>query len=160
MQELAYKTNTVIFIIPIYSGAILLSLVLLNIHVDVINIVIGIIFAIFGFFLHYFMDLAIVWMAFWMTDVWCFEHVKRIAFNILGGRRFPLDLLSASLRTVAEFLPFKFFYFVPISYFVGTRSSEFILKDILSLICWSLVFIAISIFLWRKGIKKYEAYGN
>jgi len=113
-----------------------------------------------SFVLHFFMDLSITWLAFWLDDVWAFRHIKQIFFKIMGGVGFPFDLLPSFWQLIFNRLPFKFFYYVPISYLLKRRSIDFLPYDLLQILLWMVLFIIIGSFLWKKGLKKYGAYGN
>jgi ABC-2 type transport system permease protein len=110
--------------------------------------------------LHFALDLAIAHLAFWVVDTWAFQHLKNITFSMVGGFNFPYDILSKNVRIIFEFLPFKFFYYTPISYILGIRSGVTALtQDLLQMILWTMLFIVIASLLWKKGLQKYGAYG-
>ncbi|MBN2016501.1 ABC-2 family transporter protein [Candidatus Dojkabacteria bacterium] len=161
-EMIARKIHTLVLILPIYLIIIVTySKLLPSSEFKFYNILLALAFASGGFLLHFIMDLFISWLAFWVTDVWSFRHFKYILFSVFGGLSFPFDLLPANIRTIFENLPFKYFYYVPISYFSGSRNiQENILSDLAGILLWLLIFFISGLILWKKGIKKYEAFGN
>lgn len=160
-QEIAYKLNYIATIAPVYA-LITIALFFTSpiFSINLATIILGILFCGLGFFLHVFFDFMLSWGAFWLTDIWCFRHVKKIFFSIFGGRRFPLDFFTGNLYLLMEFLPFKFIFFLPLTYFLGLRKSTSIAPDLVSWLLWSTAFLFAGYVLWRKGVKKYEAFGS
>lgn len=115
---------------------------------------------VFGFLLHFLIDLSLCWWAFWIGDIWAFKHLKRILFLAFGGISFPINIVSGRLRSIIELLPFKYMYYIPNTYLLGKREIYNLPIDILGIIIWSLIFILINNILWSSGVKKYEAYGG
>jgi ABC-2 type transport system permease protein len=124
------------------------------------NILLGLVVCVFSFMLHFVIDLCMSYLAFWMDDIWSFEHLKLVALMIFGGMTFPLSLLTGKLQWFFSFLPFRFIYFFPISVIQGMVSIDKLATEIFTIIAWTLFFYIISRFLWREGLKKYGAYGN
>lgn len=160
-REFAYKLQYLLAVGPVYILAIIgIFSFYYSSTINPTSIFLALLFVIFGFLFHIIFDLAISWCAFWTTDVWCFKHIKKIFFSVCGGRRFPIDFFSGSLLLAMEIMPFKFIYFIPLSYFLGIRKTQMVLIDTISVVTWSAFFASVGIILWKKGIKKYEAYGN
>lgn len=114
-----------------------------------------------AFLLHFILDLLIAFWAFWTDHIWAFKHTKIILFGIIGGASFPLDFLSGRLASVAHFLPFRFFYYVPISYLLGKRSGiGDAFADGLLIVFWIGALALCAAFAWRMGLQRYDAYGN
>lgn len=161
IETITDKFHNLITLTPIYL--VIFVLYFLNVDNDKITLA-GIISSLFiascAIFLHFALDMAIAHLAFWVVDTWAFQHLKNITFTMIGGQNFPYDILSRNLRVVFEFLPFKFFYYTPISYLLGLRSGiHAISQDILQMTLWTMFFIVIASILWKKGLQKYGAYG-
>ena len=160
-NALATKIYYFVFITPIYLSVLLIYLLSnQNQLISLGGILISLIFVLLAFVLHFFMDLALAFTAFWIDDVWSFRHVKEIFFGIFGGQTFPFNFLSSNLRKIFEFLPFKFFYYVPVAYLLGTRATDFIINDVLTVFIWTGFFVLVSFSLWKLGLRRYEAFGN
>jgi len=155
----AYKFNYLATTVPVYLIFLIGFSFFSTIRFSGINILMGLLMAISGFFIHCLMDLAISWLGFWVDDVWSFQHFKNFIFAIFGGVAFPFDFLPSSMRLIFELLPFKFFYYIPASYINNQRSFSYLFSDILSLCLWGTLFYLIGIKLYSAGIKKYAAFG-
>lgn len=161
IEVLAKKIQTLTLIIPIYSVILIIySQITDPLNLKIRNILLTILFAISGFLLHFFIDLFISWLAFWVTDIWSFKHFKYILFAVFGGLSFPFELISKNVRQIFEVLPFKYFYYIPISYFTGLRDTSLLASDIRNIFIWYLIFIILGLITWKLGLKKYESYGN
>jgi ABC-2 type transport system permease protein len=161
-ETIGFKFNYFVFIIPLY--VILLITFFLNfptVQLTPLNIAITTLFAVLAFFLNFIAELAIAYAAFWMDEIWSLDHIKTIFLWLFGGVTFPFELLSSQLRWWFELLPFKYTYYVPISYLIGKREvSQYLLTDLLSITVWTAIFALITATLWKRGIKRYGAYGN
>ena len=137
-NAIAVKLFNLIFIAPIYFLVIIFYLATTqNPIISIKGIFFSLILIVLAFILHFFLDLALGFTAFWIDDVWAFRHVKDIFFGIFGGQTFPLDFLAQNLKRVFEFLPFKFFYYVPVAYLLGSRTSDLLGSDIIVVFAWT-----------------------
>ncbi len=124
------------------------------------GVVLGALMIIIGFLMHFALDLMMTWLAFWIGDVWTFKHLKNIVFLIFGGMIFPLEFVSGPLRTLFEFLPFKYMYYLPVAYLLSKRGIEYLFSDLIGAVLWICIFIILSQMLWNRGLRKFEAYGG
>jgi ABC-2 type transport system permease protein len=161
IRAVAAKLHILILIIPIYILVLSIYFSHAEISLSFRSILFAFTIASGAFILNTAIDFVISWLAFWFDDVWAFEHLKFVLFSVLGGVSIPFEFLTSQLRHLFEALPFKFLYYVPISYLTGNKDSlELLLHDLSSLIVWTLPFILLSYILWKLGIRKYEAYGD
>jgi ABC-2 type transport system permease protein len=159
-RVLGDKLNSLLIIVPLYfSIFLLLSKVFALSVFSVKSILLLIVLLGGGLMMSFLMDYAISLAVFWMDDIWSFEHFKRIAVGIMGGLSFPFEFLPDLLQQIFHLLPFKFFYYIPISYFLGKRTIDSLVGDLIMLICWFLFFLLITKLFWIKGLKRYEAFG-
>jgi len=115
---------------------------------------------IFSFLLHFFIDLAISYSAFWFQEVWSLGLLISVIITVFGGLAFPLDLVPEGVRTLFSFLPFRFIFYFPIKIAQGQVPPEMILKEFFQMLVWIGVFFLLCRLLWKNGLKKYGAYGN
>lgn len=161
LSVLAQKINYILIATPVYIAIFLVYLLKIKDALTVGNILFGVIVAFLAMLMHFSIDLFITWISFWTSDIWCFVHVKFILFSIFGGLEFPLTFLPSAVKPLFEALPFKYLYFVPVSYMIGERRvAEYFLKDVLTMFLWAALFLVLGAVLWKKGLKKYEAFGN
>lgn len=164
LETIGFKATYLSIVIPLY---VLIVLVIIStigtqgLHVTILNCLLGLLFALLITPLSFIMEMSIAYLAFWIDETWSFEHMKEICHWLFGGLSFPFELLSPQMRTIFELLPFKYFYYVPVSYALGRREvSQYLLLDLLELLIWSITFTIIAMVLWKKGLRRYGAYGN
>jgi ABC-2 type transport system permease protein len=157
----ADKMYTLLILIPIYL--VILFFVLGVFQQELVTwpaLVWGMVMALCAYVLHFFLDFGIAGLAFWTDDVWSFKHFKSIVFGLLGGVSFPFEFLPENLRAILEQLPFKYLYYVPLSYITGGRAVDALTQDIVVLGFWVVVTILFAGIVWRRGVNKYGAYGG
>ncbi|MCA9389856.1 ABC-2 family transporter protein [candidate division WWE3 bacterium] len=161
MRVLAEKIFTLSMVLPLYILLIIgldrfFDASLLSMR----GVLLGLMICLAGFILHFFLDLAITWLAFWTDDVWSFKHFKDIIFGVLGGVSFPFEFLTPGLQALFHLLPFKFMYYIPLSYMLGDRGADHLVMDLLGITVWIGIMISIAFALWQMGVRKYGAYGG
>ena len=159
---ISQKFNQISIVLPFYLLIIFLVLnFILKVNpFNIINLLIASVFIIFAFHLSFFLELCFSFAAFWIDEVWSFEHFKVVALSIFGGLLLPIDFFPKSIKPIIELLPFKFFYFTPINIILGKSEPKQILFDFILLLFWIGFFYFFSSFLLKKGIKMFNAYGN
>lgn len=160
LKSFAFKLNYLFTVAPFYL-IILIFFFPRDVSLSAVNIFVALFWAFFGFLLNFFLDMLVADLAFWFDEVWAFQHFKSITFSIFGGILLPFEFLGRLLRVIFNMLPFKYFYYIPASYFIGIRSiDKFLVKDVIVYILWLVLFICLYKLLWRSGVKRYEAFGN
>jgi len=160
IRVVSIKAIQLLFKAPVFVGLIILLAFLFGLDLKASQIILALSFSLFAFLLHFFLDLCLSLAAFWFHDIWAFDHLRWVAIMIFGGVIFPLDLVPEAYRAIFNFLPFRFIYFLPIKIAQGRIDFSQILYQWMQLMVWLLFFFYLSKILWRKGLRKYEAYGN
>lgn len=160
MQDISRKINYTTNILLLYSIVILALSKNLSIsfNFSLSSLLLGATFIVSAFFLSFTIDLTLAFSAFWVDDVWAFKHAKRVLLYVFGGVMFPLSFLAPKTRAIFDLLPFKYMYYVPAQVINGGAINT--AKNFIGILVWTLVFICFGFILYRKGIEKYEAFGN
>ena len=118
----------------------------------------GFIFAtVFCYIVKYLFNFLIGMAAFWTeSDV---PLVKRVSWLLAGGL-VPLAFLPHGLQTIADYLPFKYTLYFPTMLLLGKVSPSDFGEGIFIQAAWILVLFGIIHVVWRRGIRRYEAYGG
>lgn len=95
------------------------------------------------------------------TSFWYIKNVGIIGnyqffAMYLSGRAFPLDILPNKIFNILQFTPFPYTYF----YSITSVTKGINLNIIFIQIFWVVVLYFIYKFMWKKGIKQYEAVGS
>jgi ABC-2 type transport system permease protein len=112
--------------------------------------------ALLQFFLSYSMAL----LAFWVLEISTFIFILFAFEYIASGHLFPLDMLPPALQHVLWFTPFPSMLYVPISIYMGKISGQDIAFGLLTQLFWVLMMYGLARYMWRRGIRKYSAFGG
>jgi len=113
-----------------------------------------------AFFISAFLDYVCGLTAFWLVQTITLFHLKEICYWIFGGLAFPQSLLPAWLQKLNLFLPFYYVFAFPLE--IITRDfyfQEIALRFAVQFV-WLMVLFLVYKYLWKKGLKAYEAWGN
>jgi ABC-2 type transport system permease protein len=112
--------------------------------------------ALLQFFLSYSMAL----LAFWVLEISTFIFILFAFEYLASGHLFPLDMLPPALQHALWFTPFPSMLYVPISIYMGKICGNGIASGLLTQLFWVLAMYALARFMWRRGIRKYAAFGG
>lgn len=97
---------------------------------------------------------------FWFDQVYSIKNLIVTADLSLGGRLIPIFMFPPLLRQISTFLPFRYLVSFPVEILSNTLSLRQIVTGLTIQITWLLALWFLSVILWRKGNKKYGAYGG
>lgn len=110
-----------------------------------------------GFVAEIYVNLMFGMLAFWMTDAWGIFDLQGNITNILSGKIIPLSILPFS--AIISVLPFAYFYFLPTQVFMQKYSTNQILQILTIGLLWTVILHFLTRYIWKIGLKKYEAVG-
>ncbi|SET37166.1 ABC transporter permease [Stigmatella erecta] len=117
--------------------------------------------AIFGGWLITFLaNVAIGTMVFYMESSQKLMDVYLVLFFVFSGYMYPVELFPPALRAVVDWLPFRYQIGFPVEVMTGAHG----LPETLGLLgrqwLWILVLAVFSFSLWRRGVRRFAAYGG
>ncbi|MBS1538830.1 MAG: ABC-2 family transporter protein [Bacteroidetes bacterium] len=117
-------------------------------------------FVLFAVILRFLMSMIISYLAFWMDETWTFHVVLDISLWFLSGMMLPMSILPAPVKQVTDILPFQYLAYIPAGFLSGQLpiSSAFGFAGIGA--SWILILYGITLFIWRRGVIKFGAYGG
>ena len=107
-----------------------------------------------------FMSACIGFLTFWFLETRAIFDFYYLSRHILGGRDLPLGIFPLWLQGVAFVLPFRYIFSFPIEIYFDKLSSSQILQGFLIQMFWTVVCVFIYKWLWKRGVRKYTAFGN
>ena len=114
--------------------------------------------------LGFFMMVALGTISFWAERALGFFDVYLAASGIVSGYLVPLELLPAWVQTLAAWLPFKYMVAFPVELMTGAYSSADSQLHVLTDLGLQWLFVLVTGLaaagLWRRGIRRFEAYGS
>jgi ABC-2 type transport system permease protein len=110
---------------------------------------------IISFQINYIVGLVVFWyLRGWQANViWMLNR-------LFSGAYIPLWFFPKVLVTISGFLPFRLYYFVPISIFMGKLTPLDCLYAILQQFAWMVVLYGLIRLEWRAAIKKLVIQGG
>ncbi|WP_320676724.1 ABC transporter permease [Prochlorococcus sp. MIT 1300] len=125
---------------------------------DPLDIFLGIIAMVFAFFARFIMHWMFAMICFFSERASAIERLLLIPYLFLSGLVAPLEIFPDPIRKFAMLTPFPYLLSYPSNIFAG--NSENILLGILGLLFWFTLFLLVSNFAWKKGIRHYSAMGS
>lgn len=127
------------------------------------NLSLFLFFLLIGFFISFFISLAISFIGFYSNEVWAPRFVFMVLIQILSGIYFPLDILPKPLFNFLFFTPFPYYFFIPVK--IITQPEILFLKinlyfSLLISLLWVLLSFLLAKILWQKGNKSFSFWGR
>ena len=110
--------------------------------------------------LQFFISYAMAMLAFWLLEISTLIFILFAFEYLASGHLFPLDLLPPALQHLLMFTPFPYQLYLPIGIYLGRISGPDLWRGLLAQLLWVLLAYAFARFMWRRGIKKYAAFGG
>jgi ABC-2 type transport system permease protein len=113
-----------------------------------------------GFLLGFFLEAAIGLVSFWFLEVTSLLFVYMLLSFFLSGHMFPLDILPGYWKTVVEILPLRYLAYFPAAVFLGKIQGADLVRGLLIEIAWVGFFIALTRFMFARGVRRYSGFGG
>ncbi len=140
---------------------VLVALLVPGVHyaLNPLNLVLFVLATAVAWYLRYVTQYTVGLLAFWISQATTLQDIIWMFFLFLGGTIAPLELLPDAVRAVATYLPFRFMMSFPIEIMLGRLSNTDLLIGFALCAGWLALFHLISIFVWRRGLRSFSAYG-
>lgn len=150
--ELVYNLITVIIVTFIYSR--LFEIVIIPERIPAF-----LLFMFLGYLLHRSYDYIIGLIAFWVKDTSGIDNFSYQIIGLLSGSWLPIDFFGP-LASIVKLIPFSYLIYFPIQVLTNDSVSSLqIVKLLVLMIFWIILFMIIGQILWKKGLKKFESVG-
>jgi viologen exporter family transport system permease protein len=110
--------------------------------------------------LQFFLSYSMAMLAFWILEISTFIFILFAFEYLASGHMFPLDMLPPALQHALAFTPFPSMLYVPIGIYMGKITGNGVALSLFTQLFWVLMMYGIARFMWRRGIKKYAAFGG
>jgi ABC-2 type transport system permease protein len=97
--------------------------------------------------------------AFYTTESSGVRNVVSHTVRVFSGQLVPLYLFPSGLRLIATSLPFSAMVYGPAHALQTTALTWQEGQALATGLIWSLILLVISLYVWRRGLKSYEAVG-
>ena len=99
-------------------------------------------------------------LSFWVTKTMALLNLYFGLFSLLSGYLLPLPLLPRFIARAAEVLPFRFMLSVPVELMTRTLDRRELATLLLGQLGWAIACVALAMFLWQRGVKRFESVGG
>jgi ABC-2 type transport system permease protein len=115
---------------------------------------------ILAFLLGFFLEASLGLVGFWWLEVDSLLFVYMLFSFFLSGHMFPIDMLPEPWHTLVEFLPLQYLAFFPAAVFLGKVSGWSLVAHLAIEVGWIAFFVALSRWLYSRGLKRYSGFGG
>jgi ABC-2 type transport system permease protein len=113
-----------------------------------------------GFLVGFFFEAGLGLMGFWILEVSSLLYIVNTLTFFLSGHLFPLDLLPPFWVWLFKAMPFQYLAYFPAAVFLGKVQGADLLNGLLAETTWCLALILFSRWLYRRGLRRYSAFGG
>jgi ABC-2 type transport system permease protein len=102
-------------------------------------------------------------LSFWTTQAFGIVNFYFAVWSLFSGYILPMDLLRAKFPAVADaadWMPFYYMLAAPVELMTKHLSGEQIAHLLGAQIAWAALSVAGGLFVWRLGVRRFEAVGN
>ena len=158
VYDLAYKTLNLMVLTPIW---IILTLLFKPDFASVtLNGILSAIPALLlGYMTNFLLSGTITSLAFWTTRVYSVHEFYYALILLFAGQFVPLKLMPELIQTIARYLPFQLYMYLPIQMIQGNLTINEIIQGYVTGLIWLVVAMALFQVVWREGVKRYSAVG-
>ena len=113
-----------------------------------------------AFAIGFFFEAAMGMAGFWLLEVTSLLWVVNTVNYFISGQMFPLDLLGPTWGTILKWLPFQYLAYFPAVVFLREVQGRALAEGLLLELAWAVALIALSRWLFARGLRRYSAYGG
>lgn len=81
-------------------------------------------------------------------------------YSLFSGYLMPIPLLPPIIRDIAEVSPFRYMFSVPVELMTRSIPTGELVQLMLLQLAWTVVTLATALWVWRRGLRHYEAVGG
>ena len=158
VNDIAFKTLNLMWLTPIW---IILALLFKPDFASVTpgGILSAIPALLLGYMINFLLSGTITSLAFWTTRVYSVHEFYYALILLFAGQFVPLKLMPELIQTIARYLPFQLYMYLPIQMIQGNLSPQEIIQGYITGAIWLIVAMALFQFVWREGVKRFSAVG-
>ncbi|RIH85436.1 ABC transporter permease [Calidithermus roseus] len=121
------------------------------------DLLLGILMGLAAFLLRFLMQYTFALLSFWIERAAAIEEGWFILYLFLSGLIAPLDVFPEAVRQIASLTPFPYLVYFPASILAGIPVN--LAQGFAVLGVWSVIFLALNRWLWRKGLRQFSGMG-
>lgn len=158
VNNLAFKALTFAVLVPIWLILCLLFAPDFS-GVTAQSLLLALPALVIGFGLSFLLGATITCIAFWTTRVYALNEFYYALIVLFSGQFVPLDLMPGPIQQVAQYLPFQLMKYGPVQLILGRLTPEEIVRNFALGLLWLAVALALFLWTWRNGARRFSAVG-
>lgn len=99
-------------------------------------------------------------LAFWVLEISTLVFILYSFEYFLSGRIFPIDVMPEWFAAILMLTPFPYELYFPVAVWMGRVSGTEMWHGLIVQAGWLVALFALSGWLWRRGVRRYGAYGG
>ena len=115
---------------------------------------------VFAFLVGFFFEASVGMVGFWFLEVTSLLYIVMTLNFFISGHMLPLDLLPQPWSTLLKLLPFQYMAYFPAVVFLKKVQGWELVYYLIGEILWAGVFMVLARALYRRGLKRYSAFGG
>jgi len=99
-------------------------------------------------------------LSFWIYEIHSIERLYKITSSMLSGELVPLSLFGPVAQSVLQVLPFATLAFIPGGIYIGFFNADEAARLVAVQFTWVFILWTLVIWIYNKGLKRFEAQGG
>jgi ABC-2 type transport system permease protein len=99
-------------------------------------------------------------IAFFITRAMGVLSLYFLLFSLVSGYLLPIPILPDGVRQIAEWSPFRFMLSMPVELMTRSMPTDEVLRLMLGQTAWAAGSVAVALWMWRIGVRRFEAVGS
>lgn len=124
------------------------------------TVLLFVIWSVLGAIIHFYITILFGTLGFWSPSTWGPKFLFFMVLDFAAGKLYPLDILPKILQNILFLTPFPYFSYAQTQLFLNRYSLEQIALNTASLLFWTILSWLLTTWVWKKGIRSYEAAGQ
>lgn len=113
-----------------------------------------------AFLVGFFFETSVGMVGFWFLEVTSLLYIVMTLNFFISGQMLPLDMLPPFWSGLLKLLPFQYMAYFPAVIVLGKVRGRALAEGLLIEAAWALFFVVLSRLLFRRGLKRYSAFGG
>ena len=127
---------------------------------DLITLAAYVVSLILAFLVGFYFEVSVGLVGFWFLEVTSLLYIVMTLNFFISGHMLPLDLLPQPWQGILKAMPFQYMAYFPAVVFLGKVQGMSLVYHLLGELAWALFFLGLARYLYRRGLRRYGAYGG
>jgi ABC-2 type transport system permease protein len=115
---------------------------------------------VFAFLIGFYFEASVGMVGFWFLEVTSLLYIVMTLNFFISGHMLPLDLLPQPWSTILKLLPFQYMAYFPAVVFLKKIQGWELVYYLIGEVLWAIAFMVLARYLYRRGLKRYSAFGG